>query len=596
MTQDGKLPISDAAEPQLALRARQAVPRAAIGALLGLLLFASLAGFRIVAPSNINWLLDSPDPTTHYLGWSFFRHDQWRLPLGLNPNYGLASGSSIVYSDSIPLLAILFKPFASWLGEPFQYTGLWLMLCFMLQGLFAMLLGGCFVQRLLPQTLAAGLLLIPFIFLKRLDGHYALAGQWMVLWALYLYVSRAGDPTGRLTKAEGTSESTTHMPAGIALESHGPPATRFPAGAVTGSTVLACLAVLIHLYLAVLVLAIWSADLLRRWRADRSMLRRGSIEAAIVLLTLVLTMWLAGYFCLGFSDTRTPNSAGAYSMNLLSLIDSRGYSRFLPALPLNHSGQIEGAAYLGLGILAMIAVTLLVVWMRRADKNALSTRHQLPSTHWPPLLLVCSLLLLFAISPVITCGSAQLLALPNYWDGIGEVLRAAGRMSWPAVYVLPLLLITTLSKRLSGQFLTLVLAAVLLLQILDLTPMLNTTYQHFHTPQPPIRRLTDPFWASAELRYRQITLVPSDEPEIDWYPLAFYAADHGMAINHGYLARMNWDRKEAANRQTLADLQAGRYLPNAVYILSTDLSRSLVRQQDIRQIDGYSVFLPPGSK
>ena len=177
MTPEGRPPIPDAAELPLALRARQLLPRAAIGALLGLLLFASLAGFQIVAPSNINWLLDSPDPTTHYLGWSFFRHDQWRLPLGLNPNYGMASGSSIVYSDSIPLLALLFKPFSPWLAEPFQYTGLWLLLCFTLQGLFAMLLCGRFVLRLLPQMLAAGLLLIPFIFLKRLDGHYALAGS-----------------------------------------------------------------------------------------------------------------------------------------------------------------------------------------------------------------------------------------------------------------------------------------------------------------------------------------------------------------------------------------------------------------------------------
>ena len=351
---------------------------------------------------------------------------------------------------------------------------------------------------------------------------------------------------------------------------------------------LACLAVLIHLYLAVLVLAIWLADLLRRYRANRGVLRRGSIEAAIVLATLLLTMWLAGYFCLGFSDTRTPNSAGAYSMNLLSPIDSRGYSLLLPALPLNRSGQIEGAAYLGLGILAMLALTLLIVWMRRDDKKAFPS-----STHWPPLLLVCSLLVLFAISPIITCGSAQLLALPNYWDGIGEVLRATGRMSWPAVYVLPLLLLTALSKRLSSRILTLVLAAVLLLQILDLTPMLQRTHQHFHTFHPPIRTLSDPFWAIAASRYHQIILVPSDDLDTDWYSLAFYAADHGLAINHGYFARMNWNSKEGVNRQTLVDLQAGRYLPNTIYILTTDNARRLAPQERTHRIDGYSVFCPP---
>ena len=174
MRPDEKAPTSVAADLPLLVRAGEVAPSAGIGALLGLLLFAGLAGFQIVNPSHISWLLDSPDPTTHYLGWSFFRHDPWHLPLGLNPNYGLSSGSSIVYSDSIPLLALLFKPLSPWLGEPFQYTGLWLLLCFMMQGIFAMLLCGRFVHRLLPQLLAAGLFMIPFIFLKRLDGHYAL--------------------------------------------------------------------------------------------------------------------------------------------------------------------------------------------------------------------------------------------------------------------------------------------------------------------------------------------------------------------------------------------------------------------------------------
>ncbi len=562
MTQDDNTPTSVAAELPLLVRARQVVTPAAIGALLGLLLFAWLAGFQIVVPSSITWLLDSPDPTTHYLGWSFFRHDQWHLPLGLNPNYGLSSGSSIVYSDSIPLLALLFKPLSPWLGEPFQYTGLWLLLCFILQGVFAMLLCGRILHRLLPQILAAGLFTIPFIFLKRLDGHYALAGQWTILWALYLYFL---------------------------------PAQSIPRPRVIW-VLLACLAVLIHLYLAVLVLAIWSADLLRRYRANRRVLRSGSIEALIVLSALLLAMWFAGYFCLGFSDTRTANSAGAYSMNLLSPIDSRGYSLFLPAFALARAGQIEGAAYLGLGILAMVAVTLLVIWLRRPTKTtpAPTAGGATASVTWTPLLLICSLLLLFAISPIITYGSTQLLALPNYWDGIGEVLRATGRMSWPAVYVLPILLLATLASHLTTRTLTHLLAAVLLLQILDLTPMLQSTLRHFHTAQPPIRQLSDPFWATAASHYRQIILVPSDSPDTDWHPLAFFAADHGMAINHGYFARMNWNNKEASNRQTLTDLQAGLYFPNTIYILTTDEARRLVSQQSIHQIDGYSIFVAPG--
>jgi hypothetical protein len=333
------------------------------------------------------------------------------------------------------------------------------------------------------------------------------------------------------------------------------------------------------------VLAIWVADLLRRWLADRSLWRAATREATLVLVVLPCIMWLAGYFCLGYSDARTPNSAGAYSMNLLSPIDSRGFSPLLPAMPLERAGQIEGAAYLGLGVLVLAGITLLVLPRRRKSTAA--------GTNWTPLLIVCAILILFAISPIITCGNMRLVALPNYWGGISETLRATGRMSWVAVYVLPLLLIAALAARLSARSLTAVLASVLAIQILDLTPMLQATSRHFRTSAPPIRTLSDPLWTDAAKHRRRIILVPSDAPGIDWYPLAFFAADHGMPINHGYFARMDWNRKEAANEQVVNDLQSGRWDPVALYVLTTDQARSLVPQQRLRDADGYSVVLSP---
>lgn len=78
------------------------------------------------------------DPATHWLGWQFFRQApllQW--PLGANRAYGMEIGSSIVFTDSIPIMAFIFKPFSAWLPETFQYIGIWVLLCFMLQAYFA---------------------------------------------------------------------------------------------------------------------------------------------------------------------------------------------------------------------------------------------------------------------------------------------------------------------------------------------------------------------------------------------------------------------------------------------------------------------------
>jgi hypothetical protein len=55
------------------------------------------------------------------LGWYFFQNDIWRFPLGSNPNYGEEIASSIVYTDSIPILAFLFKSIRSLIPGNFQY-------------------------------------------------------------------------------------------------------------------------------------------------------------------------------------------------------------------------------------------------------------------------------------------------------------------------------------------------------------------------------------------------------------------------------------------------------------------------------------------
>ena len=85
--------------------------------LMGVLTCLTVTGFRVLDPTNIAWL-GQGDPVIHYLGWAFFRDTPWLFPLGSNPHYGLEIANSIVYSDSIPLLAFLFKP---WALDPFLF-------------------------------------------------------------------------------------------------------------------------------------------------------------------------------------------------------------------------------------------------------------------------------------------------------------------------------------------------------------------------------------------------------------------------------------------------------------------------------------------
>ena len=72
-----------------------------------IIIFYFLFGTKYSSISNTQWL-SSGDLSAYQIGWNFFKNDYWRFPLGQNPNYGMNIGTSIVYSDSLPLFAIIF--------------------------------------------------------------------------------------------------------------------------------------------------------------------------------------------------------------------------------------------------------------------------------------------------------------------------------------------------------------------------------------------------------------------------------------------------------------------------------------------------------
>ncbi|MGL6187980.1 MAG: DUF6311 domain-containing protein, partial [Holosporales bacterium] len=146
--------------------------------------FFLVVGPRVLHFTNIAWL-GGGDPAAHYLGWAFFRDSPWTFPLGLNPAYGLQFSSSILFSDSNPLLAFIFKPFSFLLPHPFQYFGLWILSCFMLQGWFGWKLTSLLSKDRVVQVLCTGFFLFAPPMIWRLYGHLNLVGHFFILGALY---------------------------------------------------------------------------------------------------------------------------------------------------------------------------------------------------------------------------------------------------------------------------------------------------------------------------------------------------------------------------------------------------------------------------
>lgn len=119
------------------------------GALLGALVFLVLYGVRVLDPVCVDWILNnpSPDPSQHYLGWVFYRRSGWHLPyLGANYSAIYPYRTSILYTDSIPLLAVVCKLLGGVLPARFQYLGLW--------GLFCYAMRAVWPRRSLPASAA----------------------------------------------------------------------------------------------------------------------------------------------------------------------------------------------------------------------------------------------------------------------------------------------------------------------------------------------------------------------------------------------------------------------------------------------------------
>jgi len=540
-------PVAPLAEPRLA--------EWLLLALFATLLYLHAFGSATLDPRNTAWLL-SGDPAQHYLGWYFFRNEAWQWPLGHIAGFGLPEGSSIALTDAIPLLALLFKPFSPWLPENFQYFGLWMLACFILNGIFGLqLLARLTADRLLRLFGAAFFILSPPL-LFRGHGHESLMAQWLIL-------------AGLKTCLDGW---------------------RWQSWGVWGS-----LAALIHPYLLLMVLGLMSASALQagwvlRSHARLQLLREGFALVALLLLLL----WQAGYLG-GASGGMAGSGYGYYSMNALTWFDPIwGASRFLKPHDFHPDflpyGQYEGLAYLGAGMLILAAMALAVcLVIPNLPLKPLLRRH------WP-LLGVTLLLWLLALSNKIMVGKYHLvtLPLPATLHQALAVFRASGRLGWPLFYLLYLGVLACLIRYLPAPRARWLLAAALLLQVADQTQKyqeLRGLMEHRRQWTTP---LVSPQWETLAAGAKRLILIPPHPPMEDLYiPFAHLAARHRLATNAAHLARVSAQAAEAHGQQQAARLAQGRREPDTLYVFPSAAGLSILPPQwqaELLHLDGYAVL------
>ncbi|MDR2172956.1 MAG: DUF6311 domain-containing protein [Burkholderiales bacterium] len=537
-------------------RARDAVSALVVGAALGAALFFLLLPPMVLHPANFQWLMQG-DPMQAFVGWHFFRGEPWMLPLGAS-GYGMEMSSSIVFTDSIPLFALLFKLFAAWLPSTFQYFGIWVLACFVLQGVFAWLLACCVTKRWEAQLLLTLLLTASAVMTLKVVGHYALVGHWLILAALLFYL-------------------------------------RPPTATVFAWCVLIGAAALAHAYLLYLVLAIWAASVLQRygWRE----VRKALIEVVVVALCLLVVMWLAGYFTL---PTRSFSGGaeyyGRYAANLNAFWNPDWGSRFLPPLPSTPESTFEGYAYLGAGgLLLVVLAALFLIFSKAARASAIQ--------HWP-LILVVLVLWVIAVSNHVMLDDRVVLevALPETVLKILAMVRASGRLLWVPYYALLLGCAALLLQNTRAWLGTTLLLGIVVLQYADLSPralgLRDVLHKSIATQTETWKSpLVSPFWKEAAQRYRTVRFVSARPAATGYGAFSLYAADHKMAINVGQFARIDNSRIGKMNAVQNEKLANGDPETGSLYVFwkSTEEGPFPVRvgrQDRVEIIDGFQILAP----
>ncbi|MBO5468850.1 MAG: hypothetical protein J6A03_03745 [Lachnospiraceae bacterium] len=516
--------------------------------LIGFTAFVCLYGISSLNVCNDEWLKGGTDLTQHYLGWVFYRNSDWMFPIGMHNQIAYPEGMSVVYTDSIPLFAVFFKLFSPILPSTFQYLGLFVLFCFILQVFFSILL----VKRATDSKLVWGITGVLFIFmpvmLTRAFGHTALTAHFLILMTFCLWSYRK--------ELKFIQEMLLWA-------------------------LLGFLCVGIQIYFVPMVGLIAAARILedllsKQWKV------------LLHMLALVMSVFLTAYMLGTFEDGVSGGAwgLGYFNANLNALFDSRGVSCFLKELPVL-PGQYEGNAYLGIGGLILVIVAFIYFVKNRIDKTNMNVKR----------VIACTVLVIVtygvAMSYKIAWNDHILvnISIPDFLYKLLSVFRTSGRFVWVIVYGLMIYSVYQVIRN-SKKYAVYILIACTVLQIIDIGWYFKKDFSAVYENNVVI----SDEWEEISDHYSHIVLVDGLDYSVNtvnrntMFEFAWYAAKHDMTINIMYCARPLTEIHQRQLAEVGYELSNGTGDKDTLYIFSGDYIWDKVYPDlNLYQIDGIVV-------
>jgi len=503
--------------------------------LISFIFLIFIVGFKNISFFETQWLHYASETSLYHTGWNFFKNDVWRFPPGANPNFGYPFGSSIVFSDSIPILALFFKLFKSLIPNNFQYFSLWYFISFFLQLFFSFRILKKFTSSELYSFVGSIFFLIAPFFIWRIHVHAALVGQWVLLASLYLALNYE------------ISEKKISWLSLIVLSS------------------------LIFFYFTVMILTIYFLLRIFNLKFNKNNIFQLVVDFLIILFSLFLVMYLAGFFEIRIVDSMGVGF-GYYKLNILSVIDSTNsvfgvsWSLILPDIKLSEGEELDGFNYFGLGQILMLSLSIMLLLNKNnrtnifADKNIKKIKI---------FIFVALILTFWSLSNKISFGSHTLLEIPlnKYIFGLLSIAKNTGRFFWTVNYFLLFLSLIIIYKCFNKKNSLLLVLLFLFIQSVDTSNgiksrMLQLSNWNEYIP------LQDKIWDNLFSKYK-ILMTTNPKSWESSFPKYTYSMEkyNIKKTNLVLFARANRHIISRSRYELYNNLRKRNLLQNAIYII-----------------------------
>lgn len=539
--------------------------RGAISLLIGLFFGFFFVGWEHVNPINTSWLMNawSGDAAQNQLSFEFFMRApllQW--PLTATPDNIAGSSQVIASGNGFSIIAKLLLWFSD---AKLQFSGIWIVCLFGLQGFFSERLLSRYLNSTLAPILGAVFFILAPAFLYRIAlAHYELAAHFLIIWFLDL----------------AARNERRRMPWALLLS----------------------MTMFINLYIWVMVAFLFAAYLVQQFSnfRFRELLRLAALPGAFSVIL---------FFVMGYGTYRSSaKGSGVFRANAVTFLNPK----FEESMSWSYLGDLirpianrpfssmegEGFNFLGLGILILI----FIMTVRLLTKSASII---VPSR---AVLMASIILFLFSLSNNIVIVRREInVWWPDVVVRFQEVFRGAARFSWPLYYLCYLIAIVGVCRALKHRKVISVLVVLLVLNFADAARAVETVRQRTFGEIRVSKLLSSDRWASLASGKEKLELVPTFDMKTDNLPSELdlpityvfgfgrFALENHLSTNFGSIPRSMAEYAAERNFANRQDLFSGELDPTTLYVLIyreefDRLKDNLSGTAEFTEIDGFYII------